>query len=158
MWLLWSKWTDFVAQLSWLTALHSVQYSPPLSLSPYIPFQNSPSVLLVNLLLSFKRCFGSVLQWTGRENKLMFMAKGNQTFRSYFLGVLKMAIIMWQLLKEKRGNWFRIGLKRLEELNITEKYTSLVNHETEGNKSSVTKIISLLNDLLSYNINKMKYF
>jgi hypothetical protein len=40
--------------------------------------KSSPSILLVNLLLSFKRCFGSVLQWTRRENKLMFMAQGNQ--------------------------------------------------------------------------------
>jgi hypothetical protein len=51
-----------------------------------------------------------------------------------------------------------MGLERPEELNITEKYTSLVNHEREAKKSSVTKVISLLNDLLTYNSNKLKYF
>lgn len=83
-WLHWSKEIYFVAQLPWLTALHSIQFSLLQSLLPHNPFQNSPSVLLVNLLLCFKRCFGSVLQWTRRENKLMFMAKGNQTCWSYF--------------------------------------------------------------------------
>jgi hypothetical protein len=61
------------------------------SSSPSIPFafrlvsNTPPSRLLVNLLLSFRRCFGSVVQWTKEDNKLMFMAPGNQTSPSYFM-------------------------------------------------------------------------
>jgi hypothetical protein len=75
----------------------TISSSSSSSSSPSIPFafhlvSNTttttpppPSRLLVNLLLSFRRCFGSVVQWTKEDNKPMFMAPGNQTSPSYFM-------------------------------------------------------------------------